>query len=91
MSQRITQKKILAIVSFGLFVAGVGYYFYPKEAPLSFATEPAQRGNIESTVLATGMLQASKLVAVGAQVSGRSKNWQWHLVMKSNKAIWLPR
>ncbi|EMA8956538.1 efflux RND transporter periplasmic adaptor subunit [Vibrio fluvialis] len=74
MSKRTTKKKILAIVLVGLFAAGAGYYFYPKEVPPSFATEPVQRGNIENTVLATGMLQASKLVAVGAQVSGQIEN-----------------
>lgn len=34
-------------------------------------TEPVHRGDIENSVLANGMLQASKLVNVGAQVSGQ--------------------
>ncbi|ADT86939.1 efflux RND transporter periplasmic adaptor subunit [Vibrio furnissii] len=71
MSKRLMKKKVIAIALVGLFAAGAGYYFYPKETPPSFATETVYRGKIENTVLATGMLQASKLVAVGAQVSGQ--------------------
>lgn len=37
----------------------------------TYVTEPVRRGDIELTVLASGMLQASKLVSVGAQVSGQ--------------------
>ncbi len=37
----------------------------------TYITEPVRRGDIESTVLASGMLQASRLVSVGAQVSGQ--------------------
>lgn len=36
-----------------------------------FATAPVARGDVEQTVLATGTLQPSQLVSVGAQVSGR--------------------
>nr|WP_246518797.1 efflux RND transporter periplasmic adaptor subunit [Ancylobacter lacus] len=36
-----------------------------------FITAEVRRGDIEQTVLATGTLKPSKLVAVGAQVSGR--------------------
>jgi len=71
MAIRISGKKILAVLVIAAAAGGAGYYFYPKEAPPSFATETVHRGNIEDTVLATGMLQASKLVAVGAQVSGQ--------------------
>lgn len=67
----ITSKKIIAAVVVIAAISGAGYYFYPKEAPPNFATETVRKGNIENTVLATGMLQASKLVAVGAQVSGQ--------------------
>ncbi len=71
MAIRITGKKVVAAVILIAAVSGAAYYFLPKEAPPSFATETVRRGNIENTVLATGMLQASKLVAVGAQVSGQ--------------------
>ncbi len=71
MAIRITVKKVFTTVALAAVISGASYYFYPKEAPPSFATEAVRRGNIENTVLATGMLQASKLVAVGAQVSGQ--------------------
>lgn len=55
-------------------VAGGGYaakaYFF-AEAPLGYATVAAKRGDVREAVLATGQLKPSKLVAVGAQVSGR--------------------
>ncbi|XAW88570.1 efflux RND transporter periplasmic adaptor subunit [Vibrio sp. CDRSL-10 TSBA] len=71
MPKTTLKKKLLVIGGLLLVIGGASYYFYPKEAPLTFATQPVQKGNIENTVLATGMLQASKLVAVGAQVSGQ--------------------
>lgn len=39
--------------------------------PVRMMTAPVTRGTIERTVLATGTLKPAKLVAVGAQVSGR--------------------
>lgn len=71
MSKATLKKKLLIFLAIILLASTVGYFFYPQQAPLSFATETVRRGNIEQTVLATGMLQASKLVAVGAQVSGQ--------------------
>jgi len=37
-------------------------------------TVPVTRGNVEETVLATGTIEASSLVSVGAEVSGRIKS-----------------
>ncbi|EJL6400067.1 efflux RND transporter periplasmic adaptor subunit [Vibrio navarrensis] len=71
MSKATLKKKLLIFLAIILLASTVGYFFYPQQAHLSFATETVRRGNIEQTVLATGMLQASKLVAVGAQVSGQ--------------------
>ncbi|MEO5806390.1 efflux RND transporter periplasmic adaptor subunit [Devosia sp.] len=59
-----------------LVVAGVaaGAYWWTFAAPKA-ATVPATvavtRGKIETTVLASGVLQANALVSVGAEVSGR--------------------
>ncbi|MBB3770434.1 macrolide-specific efflux system membrane fusion protein [Angulomicrobium tetraedrale] len=58
-----------------LFLAGGGWWslrsqLFATAAPAYIST-PATRGDVEVTVLATGTLKPSKLVAVGAQVSGR--------------------
>lgn len=63
---------LLAIV---LLAGGVGYYYAatrPKETAAP-PTATVTTSNIEQTVLATGVLNASSLVSVGAQVSGLIK------------------
>ncbi|CAI2334980.1 biotin/lipoyl-binding protein [Vibrio parahaemolyticus] len=57
----------------GLLAIGAGgYHYLQRPEPISpYATEVVRKGNIEKAVLANGMLQASKLVNVGAQVSGQ--------------------
>lgn len=63
---------LLAIV---LLAGGVGYY-YAATRPKEIAAPPiatVTTSNIEQTVLATGVLNASSLVSVGAQVSGLIK------------------
>ncbi len=61
------------LVLCGVFLAGAAgaYFAQPPEKLSSYATETVRKGNIEKAVLANGMLQASKLVNVGAQVSGQ--------------------
>ncbi|MFD2252295.1 macrolide-specific efflux system membrane fusion protein [Pseudochelatococcus lubricantis] len=55
--------------------AGAGYWFWQKNRTAAQSanvmTAPVTRGDIEVTVLATGILKPVRLVAVGAQVSGR--------------------
>jgi membrane fusion protein, macrolide-specific efflux system len=63
----------LALVAL-VIAAGAGYavkstYFASKTT--GFMTAPAKIGDVEVTVLTTGTLKPVKLVAVGAQVSGR--------------------
>lgn len=66
--------KILIIVLIMALVAGLAYKFLqPKEAKPEYITAKVSRGDIEETVLATGILQAEQLVSVGAQVSGQVK------------------
>ena len=48
-------------------------YLIEEEAP-DVMTAPVTRGDVEVTVLASGTLKPAKLVAVGAQVSGRITN-----------------
>ncbi|CAE6953487.1 macrolide transporter subunit MacA [Vibrio sp. B1FLJ16] len=65
------KKKWLVLCGVILAGAAGAYFFQPPEKPSSYATETVRKGNIEKAVLANGMLQASKLVNVGAQVSGQ--------------------
>ncbi|MCE0496009.1 efflux RND transporter periplasmic adaptor subunit [Vibrio salinus] len=67
-----TTKLTLILATIFIAISGTAYSLWmkPKPAP-SYAAEVVRRGNIESAVLASGMLQASKLVSVGAQVSGQ--------------------
>jgi macrolide-specific efflux system membrane fusion protein len=70
---KISSKRIV-LFSLGVIsiTAGCFYYFLLKPDPApAYATETVKRGHIENVILANGMLQASKLVSVGAQVSGQ--------------------
>ena len=57
-----------------LLVAGagaLGYYWMFGTAKILYATAPVARGDIESTVVAAGILQPILYVDVGAQTSGK--------------------
>lgn len=64
------KKRWMLFVAMLLIGGGVVYYSQPDPAP-TYATENVRKGDIENAVLANGMLQAVKLVNVGAQVSGQ--------------------
>ena len=51
--------------------AAAWWYFAAPEAATVPATVEVKRGDIEKTVLASGVLEAASLVSVGAEVSGR--------------------
>lgn len=51
----------------------VRHFWFTPAPPPQVATAPAQRADIEDTVLATGTIGAAKLVSVGAQVTGQVK------------------
>lgn len=54
--------------------AGAGWLVFSAPAKDEVPrTTPVARGNIEETVLASGVIEASSLVSVGAEVSGRIK------------------
>lgn len=59
-----------AVIAIVLIVAG-WYFLKPKEQPPQYITAEVTQGDIESSVLATGILEATKMVSVGAQVSGQ--------------------
>ena len=65
---------IIITAAIVLLAAGAFYFLQTKEPTQDYETQTAQRGNIESSVLAIGMLQASKLVSVGSLVSGQVLN-----------------
>lgn len=66
------KKLIIVFIVIVLMIAGGAFYVINSGSEkLTYATEPVHRGDIENSVLANGMLQASKLVSVGAQASGQ--------------------
>ncbi|WP_430474680.1 efflux RND transporter periplasmic adaptor subunit [Thalassospira lucentensis] len=72
-----TTKRIRNIVIILVTVAGMAWglqaYLFPSSAQTTYVTAKPRIGTIEDTVLATGTVSASKLVSVGAQVSGQIK------------------
>lgn len=67
---------IKLLITLGLI--GGGVYYYQQQTnqtppPPQYLTEKVKRGTVAQTVLATGSVQASKEVKVGAQVSGEIK------------------
>lgn len=58
-----------------LGAAGAGWVVFSAPAKDTIpATTPVTRGTVEETVLASGVIEASSLVSVGAEVSGRIKS-----------------
>lgn len=70
--KKSSKRKLLLALSGLILLSGGAYFMWhkPEMAP-TYVTEAVRRGDIENSVLANGMLQASKLVSVGAQVSGQ--------------------
>lgn len=68
-----TARKAGALLTVVALAVG-GYWLssqYTRAATPGYITAPVTRGDIEQTVLATGTLKPVRLVAVGAQASGR--------------------
>jgi len=65
-----TKLFMAAVIAIALIAAG-WYFLKPKEQPPQYITAEVTQGDIESSVLATGILEATKMVSVGAQVSGQ--------------------
>lgn len=72
----ITHRRwIAALAALLLAVAGAIVIFTPANSrPPPTLTATVNQANIEETVLATGTLQAAKLVSVGAQATGQLKS-----------------
>ena len=67
-SVRLAVAALLLLAAAALFLFWYGYF--DRQAS-SAITAPVTRGNVEEAVLASGTFKPVKLVAVGAQVSGR--------------------
>ncbi len=68
--QRLLRTAIAVAVVVAAAV-GIKAWLFPTKAEASHVTAPVTVADIEDTVIATGELEASNLVSVGAQVSGR--------------------
>ena len=73
-SKKIQPRKIILITLGVLIIAALGWMFFkPKAEAPQYISAEVSRGDIEDSVLATGVLEATKMVSVGAQVSGQVK------------------
>ena len=66
-------KIIVAVVCLLTIAVTAWYFFKPQQQQPQYITSEVARGDIEDSVLATGVLEATKMVSVGAQVSGQVK------------------
>lgn len=65
------KKTLLLVLFIAVIIAGAGYkYSLSQQVQTVFITDSVTRGNVESVVLTNGVLYPSKLVSVGAQISG---------------------
>ncbi len=71
--KRFAKFLLILIVLGGAVGAGWYYFFGQAQAQTVPNTVSVGRGDIETTVLASGVLEASSLVSVGAEVSGSVK------------------
>ncbi|MCH7337601.1 efflux RND transporter periplasmic adaptor subunit [Acinetobacter sp. NIPH 2699] len=73
-SKKVKPVKIIIIVVSILVIALLSWLILkPKATTPQYITAEVSRGDLESSVLATGVLEATKMVSVGAQVSGQVK------------------
>ena len=71
---KIKPMKLIIAVLIAIAIAFAAWSFFkPKKQVNQFITSEVSRGDLEDSVLATGVLEATKMVSVGAQVSGQVK------------------
>ena len=71
---KIKLSKLIIVAIVAIVLAATAWYFFkPEKEKTQFITADVTRGDIESSVLATGVLEATKMVSVGSQVSGQVK------------------
>lgn len=67
-------RTLLPVIGFlALSLIGAFFFFRDDKQP-AYMTAPVSRGDIETTVLASGTVESNNLVSVGAQVSGQIKS-----------------
>lgn len=73
-SKKIPLSKIIIIAIGVAIIAAVAWFFFkPKDQAPQYISAEVSKADIEDSVLATGVLEATKMVSVGAQVSGQVK------------------
>lgn len=68
---RTRRARLLLLLVVLALIAAIVAWMLRKPAAPALATSPVSRGDIEQTVEATGVIDAYKLVSVGAQASGQ--------------------
>ncbi|WP_438501850.1 biotin/lipoyl-binding protein, partial [Acinetobacter baumannii] len=63
----------MIVFCFSIIAVLAWKFLKPKQQQPQYITAEVPRGDIENNVLATGTLDATKLISVGAQVSGQVK------------------
>lgn len=80
---------VIAFLILGAVIAGIRLIAFPGKPALTYLTSPVVRGELQDTVMANGMIKASKLVNVGAQASGQIQSLRVSLGehVKKNQVI----
>lgn len=71
--KRPLSKIIIIAIGVAIIAAVAWFFFKPKDQAPQYISAEVSKGDIEDSVLATGVLEATKMVSVGAQVSGQVK------------------
>ena len=72
-------KLMLALVCAAALAVTAWYFLKPTPQTTQYITAAVSKGDIEDSVLATGVLEATKMVSVGAQVSGQIEKMHFKL------------
>jgi macrolide-specific efflux system membrane fusion protein len=83
------RRYLLLVVGLAAIVSTAAYYYFRGDEQPSYMTVPVSRGDVENTVLASGTVESSNLVSVGAQVSGQIKSLKVELgdSVKANQLV----
>lgn len=74
-------RKRLGIAAAGILIVGLGVkvLFFSTSSTPQYTTAQVTKGDLEDSVLASGVLEAFQQVSVGAQVSGQLKSLKVNL------------